>query len=273
MLNLNNIYEEMIKFLQGRFNFTAEIALILGSGLGDFADNLEVLDSISTSDIPGYPASTVVGHRGKILFAKLGLKNVLLFQGRIHYYEGYPIHQCVLPVFIAHKFGCKKIILTNAAGGINPNFVPGDLMLINSVNSMGLKNDLSHLIGYANADSITGIRNFQLSSVYKKIQMAAVEEKIDLKDGVYWYSKGPSYETPAEIKMMGKFGGDAVGMSTVHEQIYAITLGMETGSISCITNFAAGISDQKLSHAEVTETANMVKNKFERLIKKSIELI
>ena len=273
MLNLNSIYKEMIDFLQSRFKITADIALILGSGLGDFAENLEVLDSISTADIPGYPVSTVVGHKGKILFAKLGAKTVLLFQGRIHYYEGYPIHQCVLPVFIAHKFGCKKIILTNAAGGINPNFVPGDLMLINSVHSLALKNDLSHLIGYPNAESITGIRKMSESSIYSKIKEAALEENINLKEGVYWYSKGPSYETPSEIKMMWKFGGDAVGMSTVHEQIYAVTLGMETGSISCITNLAAGISSQKLSHEEVTETANMVKNKFERLIKRSIELI
>ena len=146
-------------------------------------------------------------------------------------------------------------------------------MLINSVHSLSLKNEMSHLIGYANSEVITNIRRFTDSSVYGKIKEAALEEKINLKEGVYWYSKGPSYETPSEIKMMWKFGGDAVGMSTVHEQIYAVTLGMETGSISCITNLAAGISGEKLSHAEVTETGNMVKHKFERLIKKSIELI
>jgi purine-nucleoside phosphorylase len=273
MINMNALYEEMTGFLKDKFNFRPCAALILGSGLGDFAENLEVEDSISTHDIPGYPVSTVAGHKGKILFAKLKDKNVLLFQGRIHFYEGYPISHCVLPVFIAHKFGCRKIILTNAAGGINPNFQPGDLMLINSVNSIALKNELSGLIGYPNSDGITGIRGFENSEAYKKIKEAALDEKIALKEGVYWYSKGPSYETPAEIKMMGKLGGDAVGMSTVHEQIYAISLGMETGSISCITNLAAGISAQKLSHAEVTETANMVKGKFERLIKKTIELL
>lgn len=273
MLNLNNIYEDLIKFLRLKFNHTADIALILGSGLGDFAENLEIIDSISTSDIPNYPASTVAGHKGKIHFAKLGEKKILLFQGRIHFYEGYPIHQCVLPVFIASKFECKKIILTNAAGGINSGFQPGDLMLISSVNGINLKKELSHLIGYPPETALGSLRNFELSPIYKNIRKAALEEKITLREGVYWYSKGPSYETPSEIKMMRTFGGDAVGMSTVHEQIYAVTLGMETGSISCITNLAAGISAQKLSHSEVTETANMVKDKFERLIKKTVEFI
>lgn len=273
MQNLNNIFDDLIKYLHSNFNYTADIALILGSGLGDFADNLEIIDSISTSDIPGYPVSTVVGHKGKILFAKCGSKNILLFQGRIHFYEGYKLYQCVLPVFIAHKLGCKKIILTNAAGGINRNFSPGDLMMINSVNGINLKKELSGLIGFPAEAAISNIRLMEKGEIYTRTMQAALEENIDLKEGVYWYTKGPSYETPAEIKMMGLFGGDAVGMSTAHEIIYALASDMQVVALSCITNFAAGISDKKLSHSEVTETANMVKHKFERLIKKTVELI
>jgi len=273
MLDLNNIYNELIKYLRANFNVKADTALILGSGLGDFADNVDVIKSISTADIPGYPVSTVAGHKGKIHFAEFGSQKLLLFQGRIHFYEGYKLHQCVLPVFIANKLGCKNIIFTNAAGGINSSFSPGDLMLINSVNGINLKRELSGLLGTPSANTINSIRNFESSIVFQKIKEAAVAEKISLQIGTYWYSKGPAYETPAEIRMMNLFGGDSVGMSTVHEQIYAASLGMATGAVSCITNFAAGISTAKLSHAEVTETANLVKDKFARLIKKTIELM
>ena len=175
--------------------------------------------------------------------------------------------------FITHKLNCPKIILTNAAGGINKLFKPGDLMLATSFNGIMLKKELTTLIGLTSEE---GSRNFyNLPSPYlnKKIIEAAANEKIELKKGVYWYTKGPSYETPAEIRFIAKYGGDAVGMSTVHEAVYSSYLGIETSSISCITNFAAGLTDNKLSHNEVTETANLVQHKFERLIKKIIQIL
>jgi len=271
--NLGIIYKDLISQLKKEFKLSPHIAIILGSGLGDFATQLNLLKSISTSSIAGYPLSTVQGHEGKIHIAKLDDKIVLLFQGRIHFYEGYPIHQCVLPVFISYSLGCRNIILTNAAGGINPNFKPGDLMLATSVNAMYLKNEITALIGIANADMKNNFLNFPSRKLNEVIHSSAIEEKISLKEGTYWFTKGPSYETPSEIKMMAKLGADAVGMSTVHEAVYASALGMDCSCISCITNYAAGISDEKLSHSEVTETANRVKDKFERLLKKIISSI
>lgn len=273
MINLNLKYENLLGELKKEFDFIPDIAVILGSGLGDFIKQVSVIKSISTSSLPGYPHSTIPGHEGKIHFAKSQGKLLLVFQGRIHIYEGYPLSECILPVYISHKLGCKKMILTNAAGGINPTFTPGDLMLADSLNGISIKRELTDLIGIS---SLTGNLNFfnfpsvLLNSIIKK---AALEEKIDLKEGTYWYTKGPSYETPAEIKMIRKFGGDAVGMSTVHEAVFSAYLGMETTAVSCITNYAAGITNKKLDHAEVTETANMVKDKFERLLKKAVSMI
>lgn len=272
MVNLNNKYQELLDAVKKLAPFTPEIALILGSGLGEFAESVDTVKSISTVSLPGYPPSTVPGHEGKIHFAEHAGRKLLLFQGRIHFYEGYKISECVLPVFLAHKLGCSKIILTNAAGGINPNFVPGDLMLNVSFNSVNIKKELSHLIGTIPMEAKDRILSFPSPVLNEKIRKAALEEKIYLREGVYFYAKGPSYETPAEIKMMGKFGGDAVGMSTVHEAVYASYLGMEVAAITCITNFAAGISPVKLSHNDVTETANRVKHTFESLIKKVITL-
>jgi purine-nucleoside phosphorylase len=273
MLNLNSKYKELTDFISDKFNEKAEAAIVLGSGLGDFVKNLDVKKSINTSSIPGYPISTIKGHEGKIHLVEFENKNLLIFQGRIHFYEGYRLSECILPAFIPYKLGCKNLILTNAAGGINPNFVPGDLMLISSFNSIGIKKELAQLIGLASNQGKNSLFNFPSRELYSKIISAAAEEKIILKEGVYCYTKGPSYETPSEIKMMGKFGADAVGMSTAHEAIFAAYLGMQTASISCITNYAAGISGQKLDHKEVTQTANLVKDKFERLLRKTISLL
>lgn len=265
MIDLSFKYKNLIEFIKKDIPFNPELSIILGSGLGDFADQLKIYKSIFTSDIPDYPASTVVGHKGKIHFAEYEGKKLILFQGRIHFYEGYKISECVLPVFISHKLGVKNILLTNAAGGINKNFTPGDLMLATSLNGMLIKKELTDLIGLAN-DSAKN--NFYPDENFNKIiSRSAKKENIILKDGVYFYTKGPTYETPAEINYFAKFGADAVGMSTVHEAVFASYLGMKTASVSCITNFAAGISEQKLSHSEVTETANRVKDIFSRLVK------
>jgi purine-nucleoside phosphorylase len=271
-LNLNSKYKETADTLKNLAPFKPDIALVLGSGLGEFASTLKVLSTISTSQLPGYPPSTIVGHEGKILFAEYEGKKLILFQGRIHFYEGYAISDCVLPAFLSYKLGCRRIFITNAAGGINPDFHPGDLMLATSFNASAIKKELSSLIGALSEDAINNVKNFPSLQFNDIIRKAAREEKIELREGVYWYSKGPSYETPAEIRMMSKFYGDAVGMSTVQEALFAASLGMEVGSISCITNYAAGISTTKLNHSEVTETANVVKGKFEKLVKRIIYL-
>ncbi len=265
-INLTLKYSELLNFFEKENLPHPDISIILGSGLGDFANRFKSKKVYRTSQLPGYPPSTIVGHEGKIHFVVHSGKNILLFQGRIHFYEGYKISECVLPVFLSHKLGCKKIILTNAAGGINPDFVPGDLMLATSLNGIFIKKELTTLIGLTNPESKNYLLSFENNFLRSKIINVSKELKIDLKKGVYIYTKGPSYETPAEIQFFKKFGADAVGMSTVHEAMYASYLGMETAVISCITNFAAGISDKKLSHSEVTETAEKVKEKFSALL-------
>jgi purine-nucleoside phosphorylase len=273
MINLNLKYEALINKLGEELSFSPDLTLILGSGLGDFVDEVKLLKTFVTSSLPGYPHSTIEGHEGKIHFAEFAGKKVLIFQGRIHLYEGYHISECILPVFIAHKLNSKNLLLTNAAGGINRCLQPGDLMFAESFNGIMIKKELTDLIGLSSLEGKKNIFNFPSASLNKIIKEAALDEEINLKEGVYWYTKGPSYETPAEIKMISKFGGDAVGMSTVHEAVFSSYLGMETASISCITNFAAGISEAKLNHAEVTETANRVKDKFHRLVKRIINLL
>ncbi len=273
MIDLNFKYKDLISELKAEIPETPELAIVLGSGLGNFASSVNLKKTIATSKLTGYPPSTISGHEGKIHLAEYEGKTLLLFQGRIHFYEGYHISECILPSFITQNLGCKNILLTNAAGGINANFSPGDLMLNLSFNGIQIKKELTSLIGISSVETYSNFKNFPSEKLKKIIKESALEEKIDLKEGVYWYAKGPSYETPAEIRMMSKFGADAVGMSTVHEAIYAGYSGLNTASISCITNFAAGISKQKLNHAEVTETANLVKDKFERLVKRIITLI
>lgn len=272
-LNLSVKYNELLKFLKNKNLPAPDLAIILGSGLGDFADRFDSKITLMTTELPGYPPSTIVGHEGKIHFVETFGKNVLLFQGRIHFYEGYRISECILPVFISHKLGCNKIILTNAAGGINPDFVPGDLMLATSLNGLFIKKELSKLIGLSSPEAKNKLLEFENNQLKNLIIKTSKDIGVELKEGVYIYTKGPSYETPAEIQFFKKFGADAVGMSTVHEAIFASYLGMETAVISCITNFAAGISDKKLSHADVTETAEKVKEKFSVLLKSVIKSI
>ena len=273
MIDLNFKYKNLIDEIRKQAPFVPEFAIILGSGLGNFAERVNIEKTISTSSLPDYPKSTIQGHEGKIHFAEFAGKKLLLFQGRIHLYEGYSIYQCILPVFISHKLNCPKIILTNAAGGINPSFKPGDLMLTTSFNGIMLKKELTDLIGISSEQGKKSFYNLPSARLNNIIRDAAKEEKVELKEGVYWYTKGPSYETPAEIRYISKFGGAAVGMSTVHEAVFAGYLGMEITSISCITNYAAGLTQKKLSHNEVTETANLVQNKFESLIKRIIMTI
>ena len=188
MVDLNFKYKTLIDFLKSESPFIPELSIILGSGLGDFADQLKIRKSISTSDIPDYPVSTVVGHKGKIHFAEYENKKVILFQGRVHFYEGYNINECIIPVFISHKLGAKNLLLTNAAGGINKNFVPGDLMLTTSFNGILIKKELAELIGLTNLagkDNSINLPQPDLNSIIKK---SALDEKINIKEGVYWLS-------------------------------------------------------------------------------------
>lgn len=266
MIDLSFKYKKLLDFINSETPFTPDITIILGSGLGDFADNLKIHKSLSTSSIPDYPESTVAGHKGKIHFAEYQNKKLILFQGRIHFYEGYKLNECILPVFISYKLAVKYLLLTNAAGGINRNFSPGDLMLASSFNGIMIKKELTDLIGLSDVKGKNNFINLPDLFFNNKIKSAAKLENIKVKEGVYWYTKGPTYETPAEIKYFDKFGADAVGMSTVHEAVFASYLGIKTSAISCITNYAAGITDQKLSHSEVTETADKVKDTFARLV-------
>ncbi|HVO73384.1 MAG TPA: purine-nucleoside phosphorylase, partial [Ignavibacteriaceae bacterium] len=196
-INLNFKYKELIEILESQSPFIPDIALILGSGLGNFVNSLHLEKSFSTNELPGYPPSTIVGHQGKIHFAQYSGKKLLIFQGRIHLYEGYKIWECILPVFLAYKMNTKYLLLTNAAGGVNKNFSPGDFMLATSFNGLFIKNELMKLIGIASLEGKNNFLRLPSSSLNSLIKKASREISLDLKEGVYWYIKGPSYETPA----------------------------------------------------------------------------
>ena len=246
--------------------FQPELAIVLGSGLGGLADRLQNPIPVEYADIPGFPRSTVAGHAGRFVAGYIGKKPVICMQGRFHYYEGYDLRTVTLPVRVLHALGVDSIILTNAAGGVNLSFVPGDLMVIDDhINLTGQ----SPLIG-PNLEG-WGQRFTDLSTAEDKEDRAwahqtAAELGFSLQSGVYTWMTGPTYETPAEIRMVRTLGGDAVGMSTVPEAMVARHMGMRVLGISCITNMAAGILDQPLSHEEVSETAGKVTEKFTALI-------
>ena len=259
--------------IREKTDFKPEVALILGSGLGDYADGIRIEATVNYSEIEGFPVSTVAGHKGRFVFGYVGDVPVVIMQGRVHYYEGYPMSDVVLPTRLMGLLGAKKLILTNAAGGINEAFRPGDFMMLTDHIATGVP---SPLIG-PNLDEL-GPRFPDMSEVYSYriqdvIRNAASECGIELKEGVYVQLTGPNYETPAEVRMCKIWGGDAVGMSTACEAMAARHMGMEIGGISCITNLAAGISKEKLDHKEVQETADRVSKDFKRLVTKIIETI
>ena len=249
----------------------ADIGVILGSGLGDYAEALEDAVKLPYSEIPGFPRSTVAGHAGMWCCGTLHGKRVVMMQGRFHYYEGYGMKDVTLPVRVMQKIGVKTLIVTNAAGGVNLGYHPGELMVIGDMFSMTAQNPL---IG-PNLDAF-GPRFPDMSCAFDKELRAlahecANEQGFALREGVYAQMTGPTYETPAEIRMLRTLGADAVGMSTVPEVIVARHGGMRVLGISCITNMAAGILDQPLNHAEVTETANRLKGQFRSLLDGIIE--
>lgn len=246
-------------------NFEPEIGIVLGSGLGDLADKYCDI-AIPYSNIPHFAKSTVQGHKGQLVFADINGRKVVMMQGRNHFYEGYSMSDVTYPIKVMKKLGVKTLILTNAAGAVNKSFRPADLMVITDhINFMGT----NPLIG--RNDENFGVRFPDMSEVYSKNLIKIVDAagrllKLDLKHGVYMATTGPSYETPAEIKMARFMGADAIGMSTVPEAIVANYCGIEVIGISCISNYATGVSTKKLSHEEVIETTDKVKAKFKELV-------
>ena len=266
---MNPVYEKLmtcVESVKAKVDFRPEVALILGSGLGDYADEIEIVQTVDYTDIEGFPTSTVAGHKGRFVFGYVDKTPVVIMQGRVHYYEGYPMSDVVLPTRLMGLLGAKKLILTNAAGGVNFDFKPGDFMMLTDHITTGVP---SALIG-ANLEEL-GVRFPDMSEVYSTkmqeiVRETAKEQGIDLKEGVYAQFTGPNYETPAEIRMARAWGADAVGMSTACEAMAARHMGMEICGISCITNLAAGMSIEELNHKEVQETADRVAKQFKALI-------
>ncbi|WP_128894572.1 purine-nucleoside phosphorylase [Longirhabdus pacifica] len=260
--------QEAAEAIKGKISSQPKIGLILGSGLGVLAELIENPKVIAYDEIPHFPTSTVVGHAGEMVIGQLSGKEVIMMKGRFHMYEGYDPQIVTFPVRVMKQLGVESLIVTNAAGGIDESFSAGDLMLITDHLNLTFRNPL---IG--KNDDALGARFPDMSQAYNRdLQQAALqtakEEGIELQQGVYVGLLGPSYETPAEIRMLRTFGGSAVGMSTVTEVIVANHAGMKVLGISCISNMAAGILDQPLSHEEVMETTEQVKEKFKTLVLK-----
>jgi purine-nucleoside phosphorylase len=259
------------EFLKQKYRNQPKIGLILGSGLGVLADEIENPVKIPYREIPGFPVSTVEGHAGQLVFGVLSGVEVVAMQGRFHYYEGYSMDKVTFPVRVMKAIGVESLIVTNAAGGVNETFSAGDLMIITDhINFTGT----NPLIGPN--DPKLGVRFPDMSEAYTKELRTLAKEvasrlSIDVKEGVYFGFSGPVYETPAEIRMVRVLGGDAVGMSTVPEVIVARHSGMKVLGISCISNMAAGILDQPLTHDEVIETTEKVKANFLLYIKEIVK--
>ncbi len=258
--------EESIDFIRGKRDVKPEIGIILGSGLGSLADEIEGV-KISYKDIPHFLVAKVPGHKGNLVIGELEGKKVVALQGRSHYYEGYSLEEITHPVRVMRELGAEVLIVTSASGGINRNFRPGDLMLITDhINLMGV-------------NPLRGRREFvDLTFTYDKGLIGLTEgiargQGVEIKKGVYIAVSGPSYETPSEIRAFQRLGADAVGMSTIPEAIVARSLGMRVLGISCITNMAAGILPKPLSHEEVIETTKRVEEKFKKLVREVIKRI
>lgn len=273
---MNFIYEKLLKcrdIVRSKTDFVPKVALVLGSGLGGYADEIDVKATVNYSEIEGFPVSTVPGHQGRFVFGYVKDIPVVVMQGRVHYYEGYPMSDVVLPIRLMGLLGAKVLFLTNAVGGVNQSFTAGDFMLI--TDSM-LYNVPNPLIG-ENIDEL-GTRFPDMSDIYKKelrdkIKSAAKAMNIKLHEGVYMQFTGPSFETPADIRFSATAGADVVGMSTACEAIAANHMGMKVCGISCVSNLAAGISKTPLTHDEVQEMADKAAPRFKALVTESIERI
>ena len=265
-MNLTTRIDNAVAYIRSRTDAEPEFGMILGSGLGDFADTLENRLVIPFSEIPDFPAATVPGHVGAFVFGTKHGRSIVCLQGRIHYYEGHPMSLLSMPVRMMAKLGVKLLVLTNAAGGVNKDYRPGDLMLITDHINFSGGNPLIGPHEPEFGPRFPDVSDLYSSALRLKIKLAAVEAGIGLRQGVYMMFSGPSYETPAEIRMARILGADAVGMSTVPEAIVAAQCGIKCLGISCITNLAAGVSPNKLSHQEVMETAAMAHDHFHSLV-------
>ena len=270
---MNLIYEKLRKcadIVRQKTDFVPRVALVLGSGLGGFASEIDAVEAISYDDIEGFPVSTVPGHQGRFVFGYVGKTPVVIMQGRVHYYEGYSISDVVLPIRLMGLLGAKTLFLTNAVGAINQEFTAGDFMLIRDHIMFGVP---SPLIG-ENIEEL-GTRFPDMSSVYNKglcetISSAARSLGIELHEGVYLQTSGPNFETPAEIRAYAALGADVVGMSSACEAVAANHMGMKVCGISCVANLAAGISKTPLMHEEVQKMADTAAPKFKTLLNASI---
>lgn len=266
-------FKQAANYIQSKSKGSPTLGLILGSGLGILADEIVNPVKIPYHDIPNFPVSTVEGHKGQLVIGNLEGVQVVTMQGRFHYYEGYSLDKVTFPIRVMKLLGVEKLIVTNAAGGVNTSYAPGDLMLIKDhINNMGE----NPLIGPN--DPAFGVRFPEMSTAYceqlrEKAKQVASRLVLSIKEGVYVANTGPSYETPAEIRMIRKLGGDAVGMSTVPEVIIARHSGLKVLGISCISNMAAGILDQPLTHDEVIETTEKVKEQFLTFVKELVKVI
>ncbi len=270
---MSKVYEKLMRVYENvkdEIPFTPKVALILGSGLGDYADSIRVKKVINYHDIEGFPTSTVAGHKGRFVLGYVREVPVVIMQGRVHYYEGYSMEDVVLPTRLMKQMGAEILFLTNASGGINQDFKAGDFMMLTDHISCFVPNPL---LG-ENAEEL-GVRFPDMTEIYNKklceiIRQSARDLGIRLQEGVYAQLTGPSYECPAEIRMLRTMGADAVGMSTACEAIAANHMEMKVCGISCITNMASGILDQPLTHMEVQETADKAAPFFKKLITESI---
>lgn len=270
---MSRAYERLLecyRCVKEKVDFQPKVALVLGSGLGDYADSIKVEATLDYHEIKGFPVSTVSGHKGRFVFGYVGEVPVVIMQGRVHYYEGYSMEDVVLPTRLMKMMGAEILFLTNAAGGVNFDFAAGDFMLITDQISNFVP---SPLIG-PNIEEL-GLRFSDMSEIYKRelcdiIRETAEDLQIPLKEGTYIQLSGPNFESPHEVKMCRILGGDAVGMSTACEAIAANHMGMKICGISCISNLGCGMSDQPLSHEEVQETADRVAPMFKKLITESV---
>ena len=257
-------YAEFIKNKIG--DFKPDVAVVLGSGLGEIFGSAEIVADVNYSDIPDFPVSTVSGHKGRFIFLRIENKNLIVMQGRIHYYEGYSMQESVTPICVMKLLGAETLVLTNACGGINPEFNAGDLMIITDHISNFVP---SPLIG--KNDDRYGERFLDMSNIYdklfvEKIEESAKENNIIMQKGVYVQVSGPNYESPAEVRMFGMLGADVVGMSTACEAMVAKYLGMKVCGISMVINKAVGLTDTPVTHEEVKRVANDSANKLGKII-------
>lgn len=269
----NQVYEKLLRCygdVKAKVDFQPKVALVLGSGLGDFADKIQIVTTLNYRDIEGFPVSTIAGHKGRFVFGYVKDVPVVIMQGRVHYYEGYAMQDVVLPIRLMKLMGASVLFVTNAAGGVNYDFHAGDLMMITDQISSFVP---SPLIG-ANMDEL-GARFPDMSHIYdvelqKIIEETAARLEIPIQKGVYLQLTGPAYETPAEVRMCRSLGADAVGMSTACETVAANHMGMKICGISCISNLACGMTEQPLNHKEVQEAADKAAPMFQKLVTETI---